>query len=109
MTILNSNQDWPQVQVAVFDPSIGVFGGYKHKIVDKSVVDIVVSARDKIYYKESRPTTLFAGPRAWRKIQDLISKSNWIVTETTDIFERRKKEFLGLELILTLDDGLWIM
>lgn len=77
---------------------------------DKSIVDIVLNARDKHYHVNmSCLTTLFAGPRAWRKIEELISKSNWIVAETQDVFERRKKEFLGLELILTLDDGLWIM
>lgn len=107
MTILNSNQDWPQVYFRRWNHEMRDWVyGYE----DKSIVDIVLNARDRYYHVNmSCLTILFAGPRAWRKIEDLISQSNWIVTTTQDIFERRKKEFLGLELILTLDDGLWIM
>lgn len=107
MTILEPNQPWPQYYFRRrnFD-GIGFNEGYE----DKSIVDIVINTRDKHYYiNQSSLTTLFAGPRAWRKIEDLFSRDNWVAAETTDIFERRKKEFLGLELILTIDDGLWIM
>lgn len=107
MTILNSNQDWPQIYMRRWnaETQCWVFG-YE----DKSIVDIVLNARDRYYHVNmSCLTTLFAGPRAWRKIEDLFSRDNWVMTETQDIFERRKKEFLGLELILTIDNGLWIM
>lgn len=109
MTILSSNQPWPQIQVPVFDFTIGVFGGYKHEIVDKSILDLVgENISHYVYRRSCRPTILFAGPRAWRKIQDLISRDNYIITKTQDLSKNQKREFLGMELILTVDDGLWI-
>ena len=107
MTILEPNQPWPQVQVKIFDPSAAVFVGYKFKTVDQSIMDICFREIDFFTWKRSeKPTTLFAGPRAFDKIKECVSQ--FAKFTNTQYSEIQTREFLGMELILTVDDGLWI-
>lgn len=109
MTILEPNQPWPQVYFRRYKYSSGASGYYEEGYEDESIVDIIIRAKDKYYYENlSSLKTLFAGPRAWYKIQNLMSRNNYIVTKTQDLSQNIKKEFLGMQLILTIDDGLWV-
>lgn len=110
MTILESNQPWPQIYTRRWNSeTIQWDYGYE----DKSIIDVTTRGID-VYTHDyhHKPTTLFAGPRAKNKIKDLISRNSYLMNETTIKFmmgESQKEErFLGMQLILTIDDGLWI-
>lgn len=104
MTILSPKQPWPQVCVKHCN---GEFQCYMYRDEDKSVIDLTVRGMN-IYTHDHyhKPTIIFAGPRAWHKIQNIFVEERF--TFVQDFSERKKREFLGIELILTVDDGLWI-
>lgn len=104
MTILSPNQPWPQVVTKYWN---GELQCHMFRDEDNSIIDITVRGMD-IYAHDHyhKPTILFAGKRAWRKIKDLFVEEKYIFTQ--DFSERKEREFLGLELILTVDDGLWM-
>lgn len=106
MTILSPNQPWPQVYVRRYDYALGQ---YREVYEDNSIINVVIQAREKYHYCNGRPPSiLFAGPRGDRKIKDLFIEDQFILAKTKNIFGTQKREFLGLELILTVDDGLWM-
>lgn len=104
MRILNPSDPWPQVFVRRIDS-----GGFlQERYEDKGLCELVVGAVD-VYTHDHyhKPTTIFVGPRAARKIKDLFIEEKYIFT-TIDFSGVQKKEFLGMELVFTIDDGLWI-
>lgn len=113
MTILEPNQSWPQIEVPVFNRSLGIFGGYEYKIVDTPITTLVGESISRFAYKRGdTPITLFAGPRARNKIADLIAQSEALRMITVNKFFNGvlddQKKFLGLDLVFTIDDGLWM-
>lgn len=110
MTILEPNQPWPKVYMRRWNlETIQWDYGYE----DKSIIDVITRKIDVYthdYYH--KPTTLFVGPRAANKIKDLIAQNEFLGNMiTTKFFEgtlNDEKKFLGMQLVLTVDDGLWI-
>jgi hypothetical protein len=106
MTILNLSDPWPQIYMRRWNSELNEWNfGYE----DKSVIDVVANAVD-IYTRDNyyKPTILFAGPKATLKIKDLFIEEKYTFIRTTDVSGTQKKEFLGMELVFTIDDGLWI-
>jgi len=102
MTILEPNQPWPQVCFRRWDY---VYQGYRETLEDKSVIDLIIEVK-RSYNRY--PTILFAGPRATNKIRDLVARDNLLRVVAQDLSGNQTREFLGMELILTVDDGLWM-
>jgi len=112
MTILEPNQPWPQIYFRRYKYLSFPFGYWEEGYEDKSIIDLTINAKSSLLKNFYQPTTLFAGPRASKKIQDIISLDSRLTTETTALYlggdSYRRKEFLGLNLVLTVDDGLWM-
>lgn len=112
MIILEPNQPWPQVYFRRYKYSSFPFGEWEEGYEDKSIIDLTLDAKSSFLVSFHQPKTLFAGPRANKKIQDLISLDSRLTIETDALYLGgdlyRRKEFLGLDLILTIDDGLWM-
>lgn len=107
MTILSHNQPWPQAYFRHWDY---VLNGYAEGYEDESIINMIATAQNvRRHWSYESTKILFAGPRAARKIKDLAARDGYLGVETQDFSSAAlKKEFLGLELILTVDDGLWI-
>lgn len=106
MTILEPNQPWPQVYFRRKKYTSGLFGYWEEGHEDHSITNLVMGAKHKIMVKNfDDPTTLFVGPRAANKIKDLIAQNEFLKNKGT---LNDEKKFLGMQLVLTVDDGLWI-
>lgn len=113
MTILEPNQPWPQVYFRRKKYTSELFGYWEEGHEDDSITNLVMGAKHKIMVKNfDGATTLFVGPRAANKIKDLITQNEFLGNMiTTKFFEgtlNGEKKFLGMQLVLTVDDGLWI-
>jgi len=109
MIILSPNDPWPQVYFRRYKYTSASFGYWEEGHEDDSIKNLVMGAKYKIMAKNyDGPTTLFAGPRAANKISNYIAENLFSKFTTKEFSKNQKREFLGMELIFTLDDGLWI-
>lgn len=109
MTILEPNQPWPQVWTKYWN---GEFQCFMLKNEDKSIIDLILNAKELFLKNFYQPKTLFAGSRARNKIADLIAQREFLRMTTANKFFNGvlddQKKFLDLDLVFTIDDGLWI-
>lgn len=109
MTILEPNQPWPQVWTKYWN---GEFQCFTLKNEDKSIIDLILNAKELFLKNSYQPKTLFVGPRAANKIKDLIAQNEFLSNMITTKFFKGtlngEKKFLRMQLVLTVDDGLWI-
>jgi hypothetical protein len=112
MTILEPKQPWPQIYFRRYKYLSFPFGYWEEGYEDKSIIDLILNAKELFLKNFYQPKTLFAGPRAKNKIKDLISRNSYMMNELTIKFisgeNQKEKKFLGLDLVFTIDDGLWI-
>jgi hypothetical protein len=109
MTILSKDQAWPQIYMRRWNSDSNQ---WEFAYEDKSVIDVVLGSLN-IYARENfrKPAILFAGPSTRNKIKDIISQNSYLMTEITTKFlegQNERASFMGMELIFTIDDGLWM-
>jgi hypothetical protein len=104
MTILDPSDSWPQTHFrrrrkAAYGPTI-------ESVRDKGLCELITNAINTKIRNSHKPETIFLGPRARLKLEEEVSLR--IAMKLSSESAIKKRQYMGLDVIFTIDDGLWI-
>lgn len=105
MTILEPNQPWPQYYFRRrnFD-GIGFNEGYEDKTIHQLIYESIVQF---VMKTTAKPIQIIIGPRAKEKMEK--EESNYLALNPLGNFAYGRRMYMGMDVIFSPTDGLWIM
>jgi len=104
LTILEPIEKWPQY----YFWRTGDDGFLREYHEDKTLYLIICEAIAPFVKKKGvKPSTLFLGPRAKSKLKEEMSQSI-MVKNSSKLLIGEKPQYMGLNIVFTIDDGIWM-